>query len=172
MAPRGVFRGLRFKFLEEEREGYANAITNNAKDDFIKDVLRQFFKRFPPELPLDKEPSETHLQAVDDSKPDSEPEAPNADKMTPEQYQDALKLFQDRKELIETRSGVSTFIWQCAQRMFNVTRLGRVTFAYLCLAYYCHQADLSVFSSKSRHGSTIVSAGIVVPARKLIPTTL
>ena len=107
MPGRGIFHGLRFAFLDKERKGYADAVASGAKEDFLKDLVRRFFKRFPLELPLLEEPSEDHLAAVDDSKPDPEPEAPNAKQMLPEEYDAALKKFEQRQKLIQFRTGVS-----------------------------------------------------------------
>ena len=58
MPARGAFQGLRLDFLLAELDGYATAVAQGTKDEFTKDVLRRYFKRFPPDLDHDKEPSE------------------------------------------------------------------------------------------------------------------
>ncbi|PPQ97109.1 hypothetical protein CVT26_001077 [Gymnopilus dilepis] len=107
--PRIVFKGLRKTFLEEQLEGYQKSMTDGTKDDFVNDVIRRFLKRFPLELPLDKEPSQEHLAAVDDSQPDPEiehpvPEPGNGFQRQYEQecqkYDALLRLLETRKEQI------------------------------------------------------------------------
>ncbi|PPQ83739.1 hypothetical protein CVT26_005017 [Gymnopilus dilepis] len=77
MPARPAFSGLRLEFLLGEVDRYTTAIANGTKEDVGKDIIRRYFKRFPPELPHDQEPSADHLAAVDDSAPDPEVEGPN-----------------------------------------------------------------------------------------------
>ena len=61
------FEGLRKVFLEGERERYKQAVANGTRDDYLMDVFRRFFKRFPVGLPDDKEPSSEELAKVNDA---------------------------------------------------------------------------------------------------------
>ncbi|KDR64898.1 hypothetical protein GALMADRAFT_1350442, partial [Galerina marginata CBS 339.88] len=99
------FPHLSFEFLEKQRPNYAVALKNGSKDDFLKDVVRRFFKRFPVELAMDVEPTEDQLNAVDDAKPDQEIPIPNAKEMSPEEFQVALKTYEEHKEIITRRTG-------------------------------------------------------------------
>ncbi|KDR66329.1 hypothetical protein GALMADRAFT_232569 [Galerina marginata CBS 339.88] len=105
MPARGVFHGGRFEFLNNERKGYAEALTSGSKDEFLKDLVRRFFKRFPVELGIGEEPTEEHLKSVDDSKPDPEPPMPSKRDVSPEEYELAIKAYEERKRLIVFRTG-------------------------------------------------------------------
>ncbi|KDR79066.1 hypothetical protein GALMADRAFT_64225, partial [Galerina marginata CBS 339.88] len=104
MPARAVFQGQRTEFLEKQRANYAEALKDGSKDDFLKEVVRRFFKRFPIELGMDGEPTEDQLKAVDDSKPDQELPIPNAKEMSPEEYRVALKTYEERKDFITRRT--------------------------------------------------------------------
>ena len=65
MPARPAFVGLRKSFLEGELDRYSDAVLNGTKDEFLKDVIRRYLKRFPPELPHNQEPTAEHLAAVD-----------------------------------------------------------------------------------------------------------
>ncbi|PPR02921.1 hypothetical protein CVT26_009776 [Gymnopilus dilepis] len=103
--PRVVFAGLRKDFLTAQLEDYEKALTDGARDDFVNDVLRRFLKRFPLDLPLDKEPSQEHLNAVDDSAPDEEPVLPEALPSGEAEplYNAAMEKYEAEVSLIETR---------------------------------------------------------------------
>ncbi|PPQ97914.1 hypothetical protein CVT26_002990 [Gymnopilus dilepis] len=102
----GIFHGLRLEFLVGEMAGYSAAVANGTKDDFTKNVLRRFFKRFPPELPADEEPSEDDLAEVDDSLPDEDLEAPDPQDYAEDQrgYNKALKEYEARQDEVLLRS--------------------------------------------------------------------
>ncbi|KAJ3503663.1 hypothetical protein NLJ89_g8330 [Agrocybe chaxingu] len=82
----GTFRGGRKGFLMGEKESYYAA-------------------RFPVDLPLDVEPSAEALAAVDDDTAEPEPEEPKEDDLDAEEYQEALKRLQARRDLIVYRKG-------------------------------------------------------------------
>ena len=107
--PRVVFAGLRKDFLTAQLEDYEKALTDGARDDFVNDVLRRFLKRFPLDLPLDKEPSQEHLNAVNDSAPDEEPVLPEALPSGEAEplYNAAMEKYEAEVSLIETRRAVS-----------------------------------------------------------------
>ncbi|KDR67147.1 hypothetical protein GALMADRAFT_1358709 [Galerina marginata CBS 339.88] len=97
MAPKAAFSGLRLEFLVEEKKGYAAAVVNGTKNEAVLDITRHYFKRFPPDLDHNTEPSEAHLAAVNDALPDPEPEVPDPSKMSQEQYKLAMEAFEQRK---------------------------------------------------------------------------
>ncbi|PPQ77783.1 hypothetical protein CVT26_005395 [Gymnopilus dilepis] len=105
-----MYEGGRRDFLESQREAYKEAFMNGTKDDFVKDVARRFFKRFPPTLADDVEPTEEFLAKVDDSQPDSEYVLPDASTMDPQEYEaakQALLLLQDKVQM-HTKSDIVT----------------------------------------------------------------
>ncbi|EDR03723.1 uncharacterized protein LACBIDRAFT_306861 [Laccaria bicolor S238N-H82] len=69
----GGFAGSRLKFLENELPEYTKAVANNRDGDFLLDLLRRFFKRYPMELEDNVEPTEETLASVNDEEPDEEP---------------------------------------------------------------------------------------------------
>ena len=111
MPARPAFHGLRKAFLQEELEKYSDAVLNGTKDEFVKDVIRRYFKRFPPELPHDQEPTAEHLANVDDTLPDEEPDMPDAQDYPEDQktYYALEEAWLKRRKEIDTRSGVSLF---------------------------------------------------------------
>ena len=104
----GIFHGLRLEFLLGEMAGYSAAVAKGTKDEFTKDVLRRYFKRFPPSLPADEEPSEEDLAAVDDSQPDEEPEFPDPQDYAEDQrgYKKALDAHEAHQAEVLLRSAV------------------------------------------------------------------
>ncbi|KDR65540.1 hypothetical protein GALMADRAFT_19688, partial [Galerina marginata CBS 339.88] len=67
------FAGLRLEFLVGEQRLYSAAVANGTKNETVKDIVRRYFKRFPPELDHTTNPTEAHLAGVDDALPDPEP---------------------------------------------------------------------------------------------------
>ena len=102
-----IFRGHREAFLLGELPGYLSAVASRTKDEFIKNVLRRYFKHFPPSRPHDYEPTEEELLKVDDTLPDIEPELPDPFAMGQEEYYAFMKKIDERKKEIEVRTGVS-----------------------------------------------------------------
>ena len=107
--PRIVFVGLRKEFLEQQLDNYHKATTEGTRDDFVNDVCRRFLKRFPLDLPLDKEPTQAYLATVDDSKPDPEIEHPVPDPGNGGQRKDneACERYMEQINLLQTRKAVS-----------------------------------------------------------------
>ncbi|PPQ82465.1 hypothetical protein CVT26_012727 [Gymnopilus dilepis] len=99
----GAFRGSRKEFLLGEKGTYAAGLDGGYGADALALIQRRFFKRYPIELGHNIEPSQEHLAAVDDNAPDVEPEEPDPDKMSPEDYEAAKKNSDHRKRLIQFR---------------------------------------------------------------------
>ena len=117
----GAFKGLRKDFLMGEKADFAAAIEGGYTRDALAHIQRRFFKRFPLDLAEGEDPCPEHLAAVDDDKPDDEPEEPDKQVMTAERYNEAVKNLEDRQLLLQFRKGVSDLqllsrlcrIWQC-----------------------------------------------------------
>lgn len=77
----GAFQGSRKQFLLAEKAGYADALKTGTANDFLTDLTRRYFKRYPADLDHDVEPSAEHLDAVRDDAPD--PEIPEPDPALP-----------------------------------------------------------------------------------------
>jgi len=107
----GAFKGLRKDFLIGEKAGYAAAVEGGYAKDALANIQRRFFKRFPADLPHNNEPSPELLAAVDDDKPDEEPEQPDEQTMSTEEYTAAVKNLEDRQSLILFQKGVSVLIF-------------------------------------------------------------
>ncbi|PPQ73280.1 hypothetical protein CVT26_015231, partial [Gymnopilus dilepis] len=106
MPGRESFQGLRKSFLENERQGYKNAVANGTKDDFVMDVVRRFLKRFPIDLDDDKEPTAKDLASVDDAAPDEERVAPDPQDYAEDQtgYNIELEKFENVTKRLEFRA--------------------------------------------------------------------
>lgn len=104
----GSFRGARFHFLVEQKPLYAAAVVENDAGDALADIQRRYFKRFPIEHTHNVDPSPEWLASVDDDAPAVEPAIPNEDAMSPQEYEEAMKAYNTRKQLICFRKEVST----------------------------------------------------------------
>ncbi|PPR04157.1 hypothetical protein CVT26_003937 [Gymnopilus dilepis] len=99
----GAFRGQRKEFLVAEKQNYAAAMEGGYGADALAQIQRRYFKRFPPELGHFDEPSPEHLASIDDDAPDPEPEEPDAEKLTPEEFEAATKKAELRQKIIRYR---------------------------------------------------------------------
>jgi hypothetical protein len=106
MSPRAAFSGLRLKFMEEQLEGYVTAVVESRENDFVLDVQRRYFKRFPLSLPHDVEPSKEALDTLDDNAPDPEIKEPNQKDMSDEDYKAAKNAFDHNCTLLRFRKEV------------------------------------------------------------------
>lgn len=107
----GSFHGSRKDFLLAQANLYADAVVNSHVLDTVADVQRRYFKRYPPSLPDDEEPSAEWLAAVDDNSPDDEILPPRRDGMDEKEYDQALEHYHQMLKVIETRKGVSISIF-------------------------------------------------------------
>ena len=103
----GGFAGSRLKFLEGEFPAYTKAVINNREDDFILDLWRRYFKRYPVDLADNVEPTEETLASVNDDEPDEELEPPNKETTMEEEYAEQLLKFNKTKEDFEKKKQVS-----------------------------------------------------------------
>ncbi|KAK7028203.1 SERTA domain-containing protein 3 [Paramarasmius palmivorus] len=71
MSP-SAFKGSRKAFLEENIPAYAKALKEGRGTDFLIELTRRYFKRYPANLPHSEEPSKEHLESVNDDDPDEE----------------------------------------------------------------------------------------------------
>ncbi|KDR65220.1 hypothetical protein GALMADRAFT_217639 [Galerina marginata CBS 339.88] len=101
---RAAFTGLRLEFLIGEQKLYSASVANGTKNEGVKDIVRRYFKRFPPDLDHNTDPTEAHLAAVDDSLPDPEPEHPDPALLSQEQFKAAMEAFEKRQADISFRS--------------------------------------------------------------------
>ncbi|EDR06994.1 uncharacterized protein LACBIDRAFT_328415 [Laccaria bicolor S238N-H82] len=99
----GGFAGSRLKFLEGELPAYTKAVVNNREDNFILDLWRRYFKRYPVDLADNVEPTEETLASVNDNEPDEELEPPKKETMTEEEYTNQLLKFNQTKEAIKKK---------------------------------------------------------------------
>ncbi|KAF9033390.1 hypothetical protein BJ165DRAFT_1323395, partial [Panaeolus papilionaceus] len=66
----GAFQEIRRDFLISQKPIYETAIALGHVLDAITLIQRKYFKRFPPNIPHDVDPSPEHLASVDDNEPD------------------------------------------------------------------------------------------------------
>ncbi|PPR02781.1 hypothetical protein CVT26_009392 [Gymnopilus dilepis] len=101
----GAFRGTRKDFLISQKPAYAEAVTGGFVADTLADIQRRYFKRYPVDLLHDEEPTDEHLAAVDDNEADPEPEHPNQEAMGADEYELAVKAWEERTAAIRFRKG-------------------------------------------------------------------
>ncbi|KAJ3492411.1 hypothetical protein NLJ89_g11248 [Agrocybe chaxingu] len=111
----GAFSGLCKEFLMGKKASYYAGVAGGYVQDALATIQRRYFKRFPVDLSHDIEPSAEHLAAVDDGAPEPEQEEPDEDKLSPEEYQEATKRLQARRELIVFQKGIKR--WMAYQYM-------------------------------------------------------
>lgn len=92
-----AFPGHRGEFLAGEMVDYANAVEAGTLPDIVASIQRRFFKRFPPTLADNEEPSAEWLAQVNDNTAEPEIVVPNEDSMTPDEFTAAMT---EHKELI------------------------------------------------------------------------
>jgi hypothetical protein len=97
----GAFQGTRHSFLMAQKPTYTVAVAGNYAGDFLADIQRQYFKRYPIDLDHCMEPSPEHLAAVDDDAADPEPLSPNPDGMSGEGFLLAVKAFEALRKVVE-----------------------------------------------------------------------
>lgn len=102
----GAFRGSRKEFLVGKKPAYALAVRNGYTQDAIAQIVRQYLKRYPIDLPHNVEPSAEWLDAVDDNAADPEPEEPDEEKMSEDEYLAAIKKFEARSAVLNFRKMV------------------------------------------------------------------
>ncbi|KAL0569483.1 SERTA domain-containing protein 3 [Marasmius crinis-equi] len=105
MPAKPVFTGQRAEFLDSQKPGYAEAVKAGTGRDFVANVVRMFFNRWPPEMPLDVERPAEELKNVDDSVSQPDVRAPNPDGLSPAEYMRQLDTFNDRNTMIVLRRG-------------------------------------------------------------------
>ena len=103
----GTFRGLRKEFLQGEKASYNEAVTGGYAANALANIQRRYFKRFPPEMPLDEEPSPETLASVDDNTPDDKFKPPDKDSCTQEEYDARLRECEERGKMVGLRKAVS-----------------------------------------------------------------
>lgn len=103
----GAFRGSRKEFLLSKKAEYNAAVIGHYVPDAVAKIQRQYLKRYPIDLPHNQEPDEAFLKAVDDDAPDPEPEEPNPETMSEEEYKAAVENAKVRKFNLEYRKKVS-----------------------------------------------------------------
>jgi hypothetical protein len=106
----GAFQGSRKEFLLGERSKYRAAVTGGFVKDAIADIQRRYFKRFPLDVPHNEEPSPEHLVSVDDSEPDPEPQVPDKEILSPEEYNEQMEKLEARQKLVTLRKDVVWFV--------------------------------------------------------------
>ena len=106
----GAFQGARKAFLLGEKEAYRQAMEEGYIAEAIANIQRRFFKRFPVDLPDDVDPSEEALAAVDDEAIEPEYERPDPEKMSSEEYEEAIKKMEERQKKISFKRGVSVAV--------------------------------------------------------------
>lgn len=119
----GAFRGTRRSFLVEQKHGYAAAVSGAYAGDFVADIQRRYFKRYPVDLDHNTEPAPEHLAAVDDNAADPEVPSPDQDAMPEDEYLKAKQSFDSRRKVIEFRKEVGAFLVTCLSGVERITFL-------------------------------------------------
>ncbi len=105
----GSFQGSRKEFLLAQADLFANAVIHSHVLDTIADIQRRYFKRYPPSLPHDEEPTAEWLASVDDNAPDDEILPPCRGEMDETEYDQALTRYTEMLTAIQNRKDVSCF---------------------------------------------------------------
>lgn len=112
----GAFRGARKEFLLGEKAAYAQGVEDSYAADALANIWRRYFLRFPIDLPEDQEPTEEELQAVDDNTAIPDVPEPDAETLSPEEYQIAVEALNDRKRRLNYKKAVSDLVTRLSTR--------------------------------------------------------
>lgn len=100
--PKAPFVLSRLAFMQSQQNGYTQALSDGTRGNFIVDVVRKYFRRFPVELPHEDEPTKETLAAIDDDA-DEEDERLKEDEMLKSLSADEVvkrkKVMQQRREV-------------------------------------------------------------------------
>ncbi|KAK7024587.1 SERTA domain-containing protein 3 [Paramarasmius palmivorus] len=108
MVAHSSFEGSRAVFLDSHHDSYAVAAQEGWIKDFIADLGRRYMKRYPASLAHNVEPSEEHLQSVNDDAPDPESLCPvQRPGQSDEEYHQAVRKHEIEKDITSFRLGVS-----------------------------------------------------------------
>ncbi|PPQ89016.1 hypothetical protein CVT25_005193 [Psilocybe cyanescens] len=99
----GNFHGSRLEFLLGEKPAYELAAAAGQGAEAISNIQRQYFKRYPIELPLNVEPTAEFLANVDDDAADVDIQEPDVDKLIPEEYREAVERMEARRAIVNFR---------------------------------------------------------------------
>ncbi|KAF8173489.1 hypothetical protein BJ912DRAFT_859330 [Pholiota molesta] len=99
----GAFCGSRKEFLMSEKAAYSAGVTGGYAAEALALIQRHYFKRYPIDLPHEEEPPAESLEAVDDDAADYERFAPDPDRLTQEEYANAMAEIAERRVLINFR---------------------------------------------------------------------
>ena len=116
----GAFQGTWCAFLMEQKPLYAAAITGNYAAKCLTDIQQCYFKHYPVDLDYNIKPSPEDLTAVDDDKPDVEPQIPDQSSMCEAEFALVMKAFDAWKKVIEFCKEVrdDAFCITCSHQLF------------------------------------------------------
>ncbi|KAL0566299.1 SERTA domain-containing protein 3 [Marasmius crinis-equi] len=99
MPSQRTFTGQRAEFLLSKAAEYARARLNGTAKDEVAVIQRQFFNRWPVDLPLNVELAPEVLAAVDDDKPADERPDPESmkDELSEKEYEEAVEKYRQYK---------------------------------------------------------------------------
>jgi hypothetical protein len=103
----GAFQGSRKAFLLSQKAAYSAGVAGGYAADALSIIQRQYFKRYPIDLPDDEEPDAEVLASIDDNAPDVEQEQPDEVQLGPEEYATAMSALKARRSAITFRKAVS-----------------------------------------------------------------
>jgi len=104
----GAFQGLRKQFLMNEKSAYKAGVLGGYAADALANIQRRYFRRFPIDLPHDQEPTVEWLAGVNDNAAEIELELTGTNKLTSVEFEEAVALLKERRQLVEYRKAVST----------------------------------------------------------------
>lgn len=102
-----LFKGARYDFLTEQLPGYDAAVAGGTTREFLDVVYARYARRFPIDLPLDKDPSPEFLESVNDDAAEAEGEHYiEESSLDPEELEVEAKKIAEHQALIQKRRKV------------------------------------------------------------------
>ena len=103
----GTFQGSQKEFLLGERPSYSTGVAGGYAADVLALIQQRYFKQYPLDLPHTVEPSAEFLAAVDDDAAEVDITEPDQDRMSNEEYEEAINQLAERQKLFSYHKAVS-----------------------------------------------------------------
>ncbi|PPR04509.1 hypothetical protein CVT24_013115 [Panaeolus cyanescens] len=100
----GTFRGQRKTYLLSRKPDYEAAYDNSTQEDCIANIVQVYFRMFPPEMPLDYDPTDEEIEA-NLAKELVEQVEPHIDRLSASEYEQEMAVWNTRKQTIQTVKG-------------------------------------------------------------------
>ena len=108
-----AFQGSRKIFLQSQTAEYQAGVVGGYATNALAQIQRKYLKRFPIDLPHNKEPSPEWLAAVDEEAAGEEHEGPDLDALNEDELAAAMVKLEEQQGMLRFRKAVSSNVIMC-----------------------------------------------------------